>query len=174
MATRFAAARMLNLVTFVTVLVILWQIVRFCQGKIGAPGIDLVLTGYSQVLTEWFPAKPSNPLHGLSEWCWRVMHYVFGIAIWMFIAISCARCGAMFARITEVGYSKFCAEWKAEEAKARRLAAIERVRVRRRGSLRGKDLSRQQEQEECISVILVLGYLLTIAIIYLIMSSLST
>lgn len=102
-------------------LVLMWQSVRFCMGKIGAPGVDYVFATI-------------EAQHGfvLLDWCVTALHYLAGIMLWIGTGGMVSIIAEAAARVVVVGFEQFCEEQRAASKEARRLERIEAARERRR------------------------------------------
>lgn len=104
-------------------LVVMWQVVRFCQGNVDAPLIDLL-----SAMTFGQPPSLKTPgdfvvMGSFFAWCNNVMYYAGGVGFWLFAAVLVKASGWTFARIVEIGFDAY----KAEVEEGRR----EVIRVRR-------------------------------------------
>lgn len=120
-------AKVLGLVFAALSLLALYQTVRFCQGKIGAPGFDQMQAAMQSVLGQ--VEDKGDSVFALLH---RGMHYVFGVMTWIIWATLISAVGSTVVRIVEVGFAQYRLECKQAEEEALRLEKIEARRERRR------------------------------------------
>lgn len=102
-------------------LVLMWQSVRFCMGKIGAPGVDYL-----------FASIEESHTFVLIDWYTTAVHYIAGFTVWIGIGVTVGIVTDAAARIVVVGFNQFFEEQLAAEKEARRLERIQAIRERRR------------------------------------------
>jgi len=162
MINRAYLSKCVSIVTLCVALVVLWQVVRFCQGKIGAPGFDefanvIFKSGYGA------QAVLSNAGGPFTDFFKRAFFAVGGIFTWLFIFMLVSSLGSATARIAEVGLKRYRMECKAAAEEARRWADIEADREQRR-ELRRKRREAQQPKASFDISALLLGILIGILI----------
>lgn len=100
-------ARAIYFVSYVAAIAVAWQSVRFCQGNIGAPGIDQFFSLMQHIVgsqpdTDEF----SSSMQGLvvfSGWVNKSFYYLGGVFVWVVLAKITHACGWTLGRIVEVG-----------------------------------------------------------------------
>lgn len=134
MISRAQIAWVISSLACIAAIAVAWQAVRFCQGDIGAPGIDQFIA----VLHESF-GEPSTTVSGIGgiiqaglAWLSQAYYYMGGIGVWIGLALFVSSLGAATARIVEVGFAQYMAECKSAQEEAARMAKIEAARERRR------------------------------------------
>lgn len=90
-------------------LALMWQVVRFCQGHIGAPGLDQYLLVINEIRE---PAQAeSDSLAALWRyWSGVFMYYFIGIGFWAVTIVIVDLVVYAVGRILEVGFVQFWAE----------------------------------------------------------------
>lgn len=125
-------ARVIYIASYAAALAVAWQAVRFCQGHIGAPGVDQFFALLQGIFgTQATADEVASSLGGLVVffgWINKALYYLGGIFVWLMFAQVVRSAGWTLGRIVEVGFDQYRAEVK----EAERLAAIEDARDRRR------------------------------------------
>lgn len=144
-----AIARAIELAGVAGAIATAWQIVRFCQGTIGAPIVDQVNRMVMEQLGQDASTLPPGSLGASFNWLSSMVttgfYYLLGVLVWLYLAIVVMHVANAGARIVEVGFDQYMHEQKVIAEDNRRLmehnAAIERrreLRRRRREALEPK------------------------------------
>lgn len=93
----YTRKRIVSAIYFITVVATfaaLWQIVRFCQGHVDAPGLDTIIS-----ITNHMLGAELNLV--TNEFLSKAIYYFVGIWIWLAIAVIALVSGTSLTRITE-------------------------------------------------------------------------
>lgn len=88
-------AKLIYLVSWVASIAVIWQAVRFCQGHVGAPALDVTMSLVSQIVG----VEPDDGSY--MSYVFKVNYFVTGIAIWVGIAVGVLGAGASFGLSVE-------------------------------------------------------------------------
>lgn len=105
-----------------------WQAVRFIEGDMSAPFLDLLFDGLGGSSA---PAQV-DVASQVFGWYVKGLHYVVGVGLWLWAAYFVSAFGKFAARIVEVGFAQACAEAQESSAERLRISRIELARDRRR------------------------------------------
>lgn len=145
---RETAARLVSLAGGIIALAVMWQAVRFCQGLIGAPILDLFNELWREAKGQQADAQPLfSPLGDLFA---MGAHYFGGIAHWVGLGGLVLALTVPCERIVEVGWSQYRAEQREANELARQAAQRQALKDRRR-ELRRKVLERQEPRKSSFS-----------------------
>lgn len=143
MTGRAKIARVINFLGVIATLFVAWQAVRFCQGHIGAPGIDQLTAMLYGTAGPPAVADTANGVEWASAGLFRVYYYLAGIAVWLILGVIVSGLLESTARIVEVGFHQYMAECKEAHLESQRWARI-RADRERRGDQRRKIVEAQQ------------------------------
>ena len=145
MKTRMVASVIVHASGIAGTLTLLWQVVRFCKGEVGAPLVDQVIAVAELFVNRLFPAAangdPSSVVIVL-DLMGQAFYYLYGIAAWVLIAAIALRSSTAIARIVAVGFREYRAEVLAAWAKDARRARITSKRERR------LELRKQRDEQQ--------------------------
>lgn len=115
----------LRIATWTASVAVAWQAVRFCQGEVGAPVVDLLLNAIRATL-EPLPAA-AGPNGEIFGWMHKIFYYLSGVSLWLALASIVRSSGWALSRIVEVGLARY----RTEMGDAARLAALAQADRRR-------------------------------------------
>ncbi|MBU9366368.1 hypothetical protein [Burkholderia multivorans] len=121
----------INFAAVLAAIAVLWQAVRFCEGKIGMP-LPLEVIGIN--LANNLANAAFHDVHAVASpsFIFTAWHYVIGVALWVMVAAAMLSGAESLARIVEVGWQQYRAEMKLEAEEYARQAKINAARERRR------------------------------------------
>lgn len=154
MGWRPFAAKAIGFATAAMALLVLYQVVRFWQGEVGAPGWDQFIVGMQSVF------GPPDPNAIFAAWFQRAINYLGGTVTWVVWATLVSAVGATVARIVEVGFAQYAAECKEAAEAERRLDRREARRERRREMLRSAQAEKEKRSTPSFALPLVLGIII--------------
>ncbi|EJG5355168.1 hypothetical protein [Pseudomonas juntendi] len=163
---RATAAKVINGVSLVAMLAVMWQAVRFVMGDIGnpvAPVFEFVVHTMREGagLPSEAPASAvwGGPFTGLLEGFQSLMVWAFGFVIWLIAALMVGHSGKAAARVVLVGWQQYRAEQR-EAREAARIAAERQAAKDRRRELRRKVLEAREPRRGSSGILsFVLGAL---------------
>lgn len=145
---RETAANLVRLAGGIIALAVMWQAVRFCQGLIGAPLLDLFSELWREASGQQADAEPLfSPFGNLFA---MGGHYLGGIAHWVGLGGLVLALSLTCERIVEVGWAQYRAEQR-EDAKLARQAAERQALKDRRRELRRKVIERREPSKSSFS-----------------------
>lgn len=156
MTGRAKTARVINFLGFIATLFVAWQAVRFCQGHIGAPGVDQLTAMLIGTAEPPAVADTANGFEWASAGLFRVYYYLAGIAVWLILGVIVSGLFESTARIVEVGLHQYVAECKEANKESQRWARIQADREHR-GDQRRKLVEAQQHKSSFGWGALVMG-----------------
>ncbi|WP_041494486.1 hypothetical protein [Burkholderia sp. KJ006] len=137
-ARKFAGA-IVHVAGVAGTLTLLWQVVRFCKGEVGAPIVDQFLTYADRLFPTAVPNGDPSTVLVVFGMLGNVFYYLFGIAAWVILAALASRSSEAIARIVAVGFRQYFAEVAAAWARDARRARIMTERERRLEQRRQRD-----------------------------------
>ncbi|CZZ74151.1 hypothetical protein [Enterobacter hormaechei] len=150
---RTTAAKVINAVSLVAMLAVMWQAVRFVMGDIGnpvAPVFEFVIHTMREGagLPSEAPASvlSGGPFRGLLEGFQSLMTWAFGFAIWLVAALIVGHSGKAAARVVLIGWQQYRAEQR-EAREAARIAAERQAIKDRRRELRRKVIEAREPRK---------------------------
>ncbi|RQU83926.1 hypothetical protein [Burkholderia cenocepacia] len=163
MKTRKYASLVVHAAGLAGTLTLLWQVVRFCKGEVGAPIVDQFIGIAGRV----FPAVQNGDPSAVAStvvvvfgMLGNVFYYLFGIAAWVVLAVMASRSSEMIARIVAVGFRPYCAEVAAAWAQDARRARIMSERERRIEARRQRDEPRSGRALAAVAFGTLFGFLM--------------
>jgi hypothetical protein len=88
---------------------LMWQAVRFCQGDIGAPGVDQ----FAFLAQQYFYGVqlPTSDLYPFG-WLANLLYYLLGISVWFVLGGVILNVGESASRIIDIGFEQYRADVK--------------------------------------------------------------
>ncbi|MDK0996904.1 hypothetical protein ACO2TQ_35745 [Burkholderia sp. OKR4-1] len=130
MKTRRYVAAAVHVTGCAVALTLLWQAVRFCKGRVGAPLVDQAIA-IADLLFPSLPNGDPSPVAPVLGWLGQAFYYLYGVAAWVMIAFLASRCLYVIARVIAVGLQQYCAEVAAARAEDARRERVTSARSRR-------------------------------------------
>jgi len=83
---------------------LMWQAVRFCQGDIGAPGVDQ----FAFLAQQYFYGVqlPTSDLYPFG-WLANLLYYLLGISVWFVLGGVILNVGESASRIIDIGFEQY-------------------------------------------------------------------
>lgn len=132
-AARTLAAAVVGWGTLVGSWALFWQVIRFCEGRVGAPIIDQVA-----------PLLVSRADAGLLDAAAnRFYHFVGGVAVWITLGVLLQGLGYALGQVIQVGF----AQYRREADEAARVATS--LRQRQRQALEQLEASELARDDMC-------------------------